>query len=229
MSEYYGVSEYAAATARGNFIRKTYLNLSGALAAFAILLGVLSSWEPAIAFAGKMVTGNNWLLVLLAFMGVSWIASKWSVSSTGLSTQYLGLSLYVFAEAVIFLPLIVVARAYSPESIPQAAVLTGALVLGLSFAAFFTKKDFSFLGSFLTIGSFVALGLIVCSILFGFQLGMVFSGAMIVFAAAAVLYQTSSVIRDYSDSQYVAAALGLFAAVALLFWYILQILISSRK
>ena len=42
----------------------------------------------------------------------------------------------------------------------------------------------------------------------------------------AILYDTSNVLHHYRTEQYVAAALALFASVALLFWYILQIVIS---
>lgn len=52
---------------------------------------------------------------------------------------------------------------------------------------------------------------------------------MIAFAGLVILYQTSVMIRRYRNDQYVAAALGLFAAIALMFWYILQFLISSRR
>jgi hypothetical protein len=49
---------------------------------------------------------------------------------------------------------------------------------------------------------------------------------MVVFAAAAILYDTSNVMHHYSTEQHVAASLELFASVALLFWYILQIVMS---
>src|SRR5205807_9319950 len=48
-------------------------------------------------------------------------------------------------------------------------------------------------------------------------------------ASGYVIYQTSNVIHQYRTDQHVAAALGLFAAVALLFWYILQILLRSEE
>jgi FtsH-binding integral membrane protein len=65
--------------------------------------------------------------------------------------------------------------------------------------------------------------------LFGFQLGLWFSIAMVVFASVAVLYQTGAVIHQYRNDQYVSAALGLFASIALMFWYILQILMANRR
>jgi FtsH-binding integral membrane protein len=89
--------------------------------------------------------------------------------------QYLGLGLFVVGEAIIFAPLLYIAAYFSsPDVIPIAAVLTLLLFGGLTAIAFTTKTDFSFLRGFLTIGSFVALGLIGCSILFGFTLGCCF-------------------------------------------------------
>jgi FtsH-binding integral membrane protein len=100
------------------------------------------------------------------------------------------------------------------------------LFAGLTFVAFTSKKDFSFLGGVLKIGSFVAIGLIVASLLMGFNLGIWFSGAMVLIAGISILYQTSNIIHNYRPEQHVAASLGLFASVALLFWYVLQILLS---
>jgi FtsH-binding integral membrane protein len=78
------------------------------------------------------------------------------------------------------------------------------------------------------IGSFAALGLIVASLLFGFTLGNLFSFAMVAFAGTAILYNTSSVLHRFNTNQHVAAALTLFASIALLFWYILRIFTSRR-
>ena len=125
--------------------------------------------------------------------------------------------------------MLLLAEAIAPDAIPQAAILTAALSGGISVYAFISGKNFSYLGSFITMGFFVSLGIIVCALLFGLQLGLWFSGAMIIFAGIAVLYQTSAIIHQYDNSQYVAAALGLFSAIALMFWYILQFLISSRR
>ena len=55
---------------------------------------------------------------------------------------------------------------------------------------------------------------------------MRFSLAMVAFAGAAILYDTSNVLHHYPEDRYVAASLQLFASVALLFWYILRIFMS---
>ena len=70
--------------------------------------------------------------------------------------------------------------------------------------------------------------ILVCSFIFGFSLGLIFSGAMIVLASAAILYTTSRIQQDYRTDQHVAASLSLFAAVAMLFWYMVRIFIATR-
>jgi FtsH-binding integral membrane protein len=71
-------------------------------------------------------------------------------------------------------------------------------------------------------------GVIVMSVIFGWNLGAWFSLIMIVFASAVILYTTSKVLHKYTSTQYVAAALEIFAAVALLFWYVLRLFMDRR-
>ena len=156
-------------------------------------------------------------------MAVSWIAERWAQSGASPQLQYMGLGLYVIAEAVIFLPLLYIAAHFgSPDVIPSAGIVTGLLFGGLTLVAFTSGRDFSFLGGMLKIGGLVALGVIVASILFGWSLGLFFTGLMILFAGGAILYNTSAVMHHYRTDQHVAASLALFASVALLFWYVLQ-------
>ncbi len=217
----------APADVRAAFIRRTYLHLGGAILGFMAVEALLLSWSGARALVGLLTGGFAWLVVLGAFLGVSILAERWARSEASPQTQYLGLGLFVVAEAVIFLPLLYVAAYYSsPDVIPTAGVLTGLLFAGLTFAAFTSGVDFSFLRGVLTVGGFLALGLIVASILFGFTLGLVFSAVMVAYAAGAILYQTSTILREYRADQHVAAALALFASVALLFWYVLSVVLQ---
>ena len=223
----YSVAQSPADT-RTEFYQKTYLHLAGAVGVFILLEVALFSIPGIELKVLTMLQGFNWLLVLGLFMGVSWVANKWAVSDTSRSMQYAGLGLYIVAEAIIFLPILVIATYYTGQSglVGQAGIITAALFAGLTFVAFTTKKDFSFLGGVLKISFFVALGLIVASMFMGFNLGLWFSGAMVLVAGCSILYQTSNIIHQFRPDQYVAASLGLFASVALLFWYVLQILMS---
>jgi len=213
---------------RTTFYQKTYLHLAGAIGAFVILEALLLS-IPGIeqTVFGILGTSNfSWLIVLGAFMLISWIAEKWANSDTSQGMQYAGLGLFVVAEALIFLPMLIIATTYFSGIVGQAAIITGGLFAGLTFVAFTTKKDFSFLGGILKIAGFIAIGLIVVSITGGFNLGTWFSGAMILFAGGSILYQTSNIIHHYNPNQHVAASLGLFSSVALLFWYVLRLLMA---
>ena len=217
---------------RTEFYQKTYLHLAGAIGAFILLEMALFS-IPGIeeTVFGMLQAKFSWLIVLGLFMGASWIANKWATSDTSRGMQYAGLSLYIVAEAIIFLPLLLMAKMYSGQGniIGQAAIITLGLFAGLTFVAFTTKKDFSFLGGMLKLGGFVAMGLIAASIFMGFNLGIWFSGAMVLLAGGSILHQTSNMIHHYRSDQYVAASLGLFASVALLFYYILRILVSMAS
>lgn len=224
----------ASVDERSLFIRRTYAHLAGAIAVFVALEWLLLS-IPGIegkVFGLLGASRYSWLVVLGLFMGASWIADRWANSDTSRGMQYAGLSLFIVAEAVIFLPLLLLARNITGDAslITQAGLLTGALFLGLTAVALTTRKDFSFLGGFLKIGFLVALGLIVVSVFFnGFSLGTWFSAAMVLLAAGSVLYTTGNMIHHYRTDQFVAASLGLFSAVALMFWYILRILMSLRR
>jgi FtsH-binding integral membrane protein len=211
---------------RAAFIRKTYIHLVGAVALFTAIVSYLIGSGRGLWIAQTMLSGPySWLIVLLLFMGVSWLAQSWARSATSRYMQYMGLILFTVAESVIFLPLIFMAAVRSDglTTIFQAGIVTGGLFLGLTAVVFITKKDFSFLGPILAIGGFVALGFIVSGIVFGFGLGSLFAFAMVAFAGGAILYDTSNILHQYRTDQHVAAALGLFASVALLFWYVLSI------
>lgn len=217
--------------ARAAFIRKTYMHLAGAILLFAGLEAVLLNSPFAPAFV-RLIAGApyGWLMVLGAFVVTGWMARGMAHGATSPGMQYLGLGAYVVAQAIIFVPILYIATHYtSPEVIPTAAGLTLALFLGLTFVAFTSGQDFSFLRGILCMGGFIALGLIGCSILFGFSLGLYFSAAMVGLASASILYDTSNIIRYYRTNQHVGAALELFASVALLFWYILRILMKLNR
>jgi FtsH-binding integral membrane protein len=216
----------AAPSERASFIRCTYANLAGAIVAFAIIEAYLLSLPIAQEFAALAENRYVWLGILGGYMFVSWIAEQWAQTSRSLVSQYLALTIYIVAEAILFVPLLLVANTVSPDIIPIATLITGGLTCGLTLVVLSTRRDFSFLRNFVVMGGFVALGLIVGSAIFGFGLGMIFSGAMIILACACILYSTHKVLTNYNTNQPVAAALCLFAAIALLFWYIVRILIQ---
>jgi FtsH-binding integral membrane protein len=212
------------------FIRRTYLHLAGAIGFFVALSAWFYTAGVGEAVVRWMSTSQyGWLMILGAFMVAGYVGQALARNTRSLPAQYLGLGVYAAAEALIFTPLIYIAARYAPHILPEAAILTLAVFFGLTAFTFLSKQDFSFLGSILAILSFVILGIIVIAVVFGINLGVWFCGGLVLFASAAVVYSTSNVIRNYPTDQYVAAALDLFAAVALLFYYILMFLLQTQR
>jgi FtsH-binding integral membrane protein len=229
----YEVAAQTQASERAAFVRRTYAHLAGAILAFVGLEALLLRL-PGLDQAMPMLFGSglSWIVVLLAFMGVSMLARSWARSTTSQGVQYAGLGLYVVAEAVIFLPLLWIADRFFHDQhvIATAGIFTLAIAGGLTAAVFITRQDYSYLGPILSVCSWLALGVIVVACLFPINLGVFFCLAMVGLASGWIIYQTSNVLHQYRTDQHVAAALALFAAVALLFWYILQIaMLRSRR
>jgi FtsH-binding integral membrane protein len=224
----------AAPELRAAFIGRTYAHLLAAILAFTVLEIVWFATPVAGAVISLLgLSQYAWLLVLGAFVGVSYLANNWAMSSKSQGMQYAGLGLFVVAESILFLPLIamaVVLGAQGEEGIlGKAVIITVMLFTSLTGIVFVTRKDFSFLRGVLIFAGIAALGLIVVSILFGFTMPTFFSYVMVAFACGYILYDTSNVMLHYRTSQHVAAALALFASVMLLFWYVLRILIDRRR
>jgi FtsH-binding integral membrane protein len=222
----------APVSARVRFIRRTYAHLAVAIAAFVGIEGLMINTELGLGFMQTMFAfRGSWLALMLLFVVGGTAAQMMSRSRTSPAIQYLGLSLYVLLEVIIFLPLITIAELKFPgHHLPlQAGILTMAVFGGLTMAVFVSGKDFSFLGPVLWVLSWLALALVIVAMIGGFSLGLVFAFAMVALAAGYIIYDTSNIIHQYSTDQYVAASLNLFASVALLFWYILRIFMSTSR
>jgi len=213
--------------ARARFIARTYNHLFGAIVAFAAIEFALFKTGLAFEIARAMM-GVSWMLVLGGFMVTGWLASRVAHTSRSLPAQYAALAGYVMVEALIFVPLLVFANTVAPGAISSAGIVTILGFAALTGIALVTRKDFSFLRSLVIWGGVGAMLLIFGGFLFGFELGTFFSVAMVFLAGAAILYDTSNVVHHYPEDRYVGAALQLFASVALMFWYVLRIFLSSR-
>ena len=230
---------------RVRFIRLTYVHLMGAILVFSGLLYLLMTNETLIAKVSiplsTFALGGrfNWAVVLGVFMVVSWIADYWASHTTSRALQYAGLAFYVVAEALIFVPLLVIVAwktqvilskgGHEPHIIRDSAYTTLGIFGALTASVFLTKKDFSFMRSGLAMASGGAMMLIVLSLVFGFNLGLIFSVGMVLLAAGYILYQTSQVLAHYDTQNYVAASLALFSSIALMFWYVIRIFMRMRE
>ena len=183
---------------RITFYKKTYGHVAGGVLLFIIFEYLLLQSDTIVQFALSMTEGFKWLIMLGGFMFITNYAERMALKTTDKSKQYFAYALYILAQAFIFVPMIYIAMYYmdaGSEILQQAAIVTLALFSGLSAVVFVTKKDFSFLKTGLTIGFFIALGLIVAGVLFGFNMGLWFSVGMCLLAGGSILYQTSNLVK----------------------------------
>ena len=162
------------------------------------------------------------------FIVAGWGATHVAHRVKSIQAQYAAFAGFIFVEALIFMPMIYMAYEINPGIIESAAGVTILGSVGLIATAMITRKDFSFLRGMLVWGGMLALVAIVSSVIFGFQMGTWFSVAMIGFAGAAVLYDTSNIMLHYPEDKYVAASMQLFASIAMMFWYILRLFMSRN-
>jgi FtsH-binding integral membrane protein len=213
---------------RSIFISRTYTHLVAGILGF--ILVELGLFESGLAAeVARFMFSMPWLLILGAFMLTGWLATRTAQTSTSIGMQYFAYGAYVVVEALIFVPLLYLADSKAPGTIDSATLITALGAGGLMVVAHQTRKDFSFLRAILMWGGILALLAIVGGLVFGFQLGTWFSVLMIGFAGAAVLYDTSNIIHYYPEDRYVSAAMQLFASIALMFWYVLRLLMGNRN
>lgn len=212
---------------RSEFLRRTYLHLLGAIFLFAGFEWALFQTPYAEMFALFMLQ-TSWLAVLGAFIVVAFIASSVAHRVESKGAQYAALGAYVVAQAIIFIPMFYIALAVDPKIVTLSVAVTLGAFVGLTAVAMLSGRDFTFLKSFVRWGALVALATIVMGLVVGFHLGTYFSMAMIGLAGAAILYDTSKIMRSYPDDRYIAAALELFASIALMLWYVMRFFLARR-
>ncbi len=233
----------SATSERAAFIRRTYAHLAGAILAFTLLeVALFKFLVPAFpgvhqALLTYVMSPILQLVVLLAFIGVGFLARYWAFNGGSPAMQYAGLSLFVVAEAIIFVPILYVAmHFFNPTILLQAAILTLSLFAGLTATVFVTRKDFSFMASILTIASFLMLGVVICMVVMMFSgittpwgLSLAVSVFGVMLAAGFILYDTSNIMLHFRTDQHVAASLELFSSIAYLFFHILRILMLTQS
>ena len=119
----YPLAIEAERSERAAFVRRTYAHLAGAILAFLgiemMIFAVLRPFVGSPTFDetlfGLLSSRFSWLVVMGVFIGVSYLANYWAFNGGSPALQYAGLSLYVIAEALIFVPILYVAMFLIPR------------------------------------------------------------------------------------------------------------------
>ena len=198
--------------ATNKVIRNTYLLLSLTLAFAAVVAGV--------AVALKLPHPGI-LLTLVGYFGLLFAVHKLKDSGLGILavfglTGFMGYTLGPIVSRYLGLP-------NGGEVVMQALGATAVLFIGLSGYALTTRKDFSFMGGFLTVGVLVAFVAGLAAVFFEIPaLSLTVSAAFVLLMSGLILYETSNIIRG-GETNYVLATVTLFVSIFNLFTSLLQL------
>jgi FtsH-binding integral membrane protein len=146
------------------------------------------------------------------------------------------LFLFNFIAGLTLTPILVMAVSANPILIPEALIITSIVFVALSGYAYFSKKDFTFLGGILFIllivGIVASLGVFVASYFTTLDLSLAniaISAFFTLLFSAWVLYDMSSILRHYSNEDYIQAVVSLYIDFINLFVNILFLLIGMNQ
>ncbi|MGE3803832.1 MAG: Bax inhibitor-1 family protein [Gemmataceae bacterium] len=224
------VAAEAGVDERSAFVRRAYGHFAAALLVFGVIELVLFQLDLARPMTEGMFAGGRLVMIgiIVAFMAVGTLARWWAHHSASLAMQYLGLALYVFAQALICVPMLTLAVYFTGDRtiLPKAGVMAGAVMVGLTAAAFSIRPERLHRGPLAALATALCIGAGLAGYWYGFNLALGVCVLFVVLASGYVVYDVSTIVHQYRTDQHVGAALKLFADVALLFLLLIYLLWS---
>ncbi len=177
------------------------------------LLGLTLAFSAAVAGTAMALKlpSPGLIITLIGFFGLSFWINKTAHKAQGLLavfafTGFLGYTLGPTLSAVLAMP-------QGASVITQALGTTALAFLGLSAVALTTKRDFSFMGSFLMIGSLVAFALGLGAIFFSIPaLSLAVCALVVMLMSGMILFETSRIVNG-GETNYILATTSLYLSV----------------
>ncbi len=195
-------------------LKNTYwlLGLTLAFSAFTAYLSMGIAFNPIMHF-GALISA-----LVITFVIHKVANSVWGLVLAFAFTGLLGLTIGPIVGFYLSMG--------AAETVTTALGLTAFAFFGLSGVALVSRKDFSFLSSFLAVGFWVIIGAFVISFFVeSSAFSLAISGAIVLFASAAILYETSSIVHG-GQTNYILAAVSLYASIYNLFMSLLHLLMA---
>ena len=200
-------------TQANKVLRNTYSLLAMTLAFSATVAGVTMSLN--LPHPGIIIT-------LLGYFGALFFTTKFRDSALGLVgvfalTGFMGYTLGPILNRYLALP-------GGSEIVMMAMAGTATIFFALSAYALVKKTNFSFMGSFLTVGVLVAFLAGLGAIFFEMPaLSLAVSAMFVLLMSGMILYQTSEIVHG-GETNYIMATVSLFVSIFNLFTSLLQLL-----
>jgi len=229
------------------FLRKVYGLFTGSLvtASLGAILALYAGGDLSqvtIQVGGQMMRVpplvfffvNHWIIGIALFLG-SFFAASALRERPGINVAALfGAS---FVSGLYIAPMLFFATAMASQGQTMtAAPVRDAFLLsvlgftGLTSYAMLSKRDFSFLRGFLSMGLVVLIGAMLLSFFVGGNaFGLAIASVGVLLFGGFILFDTSRILRDPSNRDPVGAAIGLYLNFLNLFLFLLRILGSSRR
>ena len=203
----------SAAVSANRVLRNTYMLLSMTLAFSAIVAGVSIALK--LPHPGLIITLVGYFGLL--FLTMKLRNSAWALASVFALTGFMGYTLGPIIGHYLNMP-------NGTQTVMTAMGGTAVIFLGLSMYALTTRKDFSFMGGFLTVGILVAFVASLAGIFLQIPaLSLAISAAMVLLMSGFILFETSNIIHG-GETNYVMATVSLFVSIFNLFSSLLHLL-----
>ncbi|OOV87753.1 Bax inhibitor-1/YccA family protein [Oceanospirillum linum] len=193
-------------------IRNTFMLLSMTLA-----FSAFTAFISAAMGLGRM----NIFVFLIGAYGLMFLTHKtqnsiWGLVSAFAFTGFMGFTIGPVVSMYLSLP-------NGGQVVTTALASTAVIFLALSGYALTSKKDFSFLSGFMFVGFLVLVGAMIAGFFFSIPgLSLMISAGFVLFASAAILYETSQLVHD-GQRNYIMATIGLYVSIYNLFMSLLHL------
>jgi len=210
---------------RVSFIRQVYLWLMGGF----LIAGVGAVASPFIAQSLIPLTGRffPWALFIAQFGALIWA----SAVSRRKPINRVAYGVFTFVSGVIIgIVSLITARQSGLGVVMAAFGMTAADFLLLTVIAFVSKKDFSFLRSFVAIGIGVMFfGSLIGAIFHVETLSLLAAGVAVIACSAKILYDTSAMLRSGETDDPAGFALSLFVSLYNILLSLMRLLGGRRN
>jgi modulator of FtsH protease len=173
------------------------------------------------------LAGPGLIITLIAFYGIMYAIHKYQNGIGGIAwtfalAAFLGYSVGPMLNHYL-------AMKNGGDLVANAMLLTAFTFCGLSGYVLKTGRDMRFLEGFLMAGFFVLMGAVLLSIFMPISgLHLAISAGFVLFSSAAILFETSQIVRG-GQTNYVIATVSLFVSIFNLFTSLLSILGITSK